>query len=116
MIIKNITDEAGKTPKIIGVGTQWLQPGEEKMIADAICLVAEFDDEGRPTGKKVVLPSLRAQERLGQISIRESGKTTAARVVTETEQTDEDAKKSEATAKRAATRAASKAAKENASE
>ena len=51
-----------------------LQPDEEKAIPDALAYVDELDDEGRPTGNKVILPALKAQERLGAITIKETKK------------------------------------------
>lgn len=121
MIIKNITGGRDVAAKVIGIGPIWLQPDEEKTIPDSMAYVDETDDEGRLTGKKVILPAIKAQERLGMIKITETkaekkSKPVAEDLPKEPAVEDEEAKKAATAAKRAATRAANKAAKETAEE
>ena len=74
MYIKNITDVSNDKikPRVIGIHKDIsLNPGEEKYIPDELVYIDEVDSFGRPTGKKSVLPALRAQERIGLIAIRE---------------------------------------------
>lgn len=70
MLIKNITDE--KTPKVIGIGKEWLQPGEEKYFPDDILYVPEYDKYGNATGKKVILGAILSQVKLNMLKITET--------------------------------------------
>ena len=67
MIIKNTTDK--KTPKVIGLGPYWIMPGEEKSIPDEFVYVREFDKFDRPTGRKILLPAVAVQKKLGMLEI-----------------------------------------------
>ena len=118
MIIKNITDQ--KTPKVIGFGPYWLMPGEEKYIPDEILYVEELDKYNRPTGKKIVLPAVTMQEKLGMLKIETPKEAEPADAVEpdpvsdagEDEQPElsDEEKKAETAAKRKAAREAKKAA------
>ncbi len=81
MIIKNTTGTNGNAAKVVGIGPIWLQPDEEKIIPDSILYVNEVDDEGRETGKKIILPAIKAQERLGVIELKETVKPAATPAV-----------------------------------
>lgn len=72
MIIKNITGGRDISAKVIGIGPYWLQPDEEKTIPDSIVYVDEVDEENRPTGKKIILPAIQAQVKMGMIKITET--------------------------------------------
>ena len=72
MIIKNTTDKS--TPKVIGIGTYWLAPGEEKYIPNDFLYIDERDRYGKSTGKKIVLPAIQTQASLGMISYTEDRK------------------------------------------
>lgn len=74
MIIKNITDQEGKAPKVIGVGKFWLMPGEEKPLPDDALFIDETDDYGRPTGRRIVLPAIERQREMGMLSYKEDKK------------------------------------------
>lgn len=69
MFIKNTTDKG--SPKVVGVGDIWLHPGEEKYVSNEKVYVDEVNFKGKKTGKKVVLPAILAQKRLGYIEYRE---------------------------------------------
>lgn len=69
MLIKNISDQ--KTPKVIGIGPYWIEPGQERLIPDNILYVDETDDLGNKTGRKIILPSIAVQKRMGMINYRE---------------------------------------------
>lgn len=69
MFIKNITDE--KTPKVIGIGKDWLLPGEEKYFPDESLYVPEYDKYGVATGKKIILPAITGQVKLNMLKITE---------------------------------------------
>lgn len=73
MFIKNITDK--NTPKVVGVGHVWLQPGEEKFFPNDGLYISEVDKYGKKTGKKVVLPAIMNQVRLNMIEIKEDVKS-----------------------------------------
>lgn len=81
MIIKNTTGTKGNAAKVVGIGPIWLQPDEEKIIPDSFLYVNELDDEGRETGKKVILPAIKTQERLGMIELKETVKPAATPAV-----------------------------------
>lgn len=136
MIIKNITGANGNAVKVIGIGSYWIQPDEEKLIPDSIAYIDEVDGEGKTTGNKIILPAIQIQAKMGVISIKETpvlkkekskadAKSEAdvkptesvavEEIVPNAEPSVED-KKAAAAAKRAATRAANKAAKEAAAE
>ena len=125
MHITNITDkDTNKVKsKVIGITKDVsLMPGESVSIPDDLVYVDEFDRFGKPTGEKIIIPALKAQERLGLIKIEETKKKAdkaedgSDDEVTMTIEEVESRKKAEAAAKRAATRAANKAAKEAAEE
>ena len=129
MYIKNITDVSNDKikPRVIGIHKDIsLNPGEEKYIPDELVYIDEVDSFGRPTGKKSVLPALRAQERIGLIAIREEpkkagGKRASTPVQAEPEANDDadnapvapenENKELTPAEKRARTRAANVAAK-----
>ena len=69
MLIKNISDQ--KTPKVIGIGPYWIEPGQERVIPDVLLYIDETDDLGNKTGKKILLPSVAVQKRMGMIDYRE---------------------------------------------
>ena len=69
MLVKNITDR--NTPKVIGVGHVWLQPGEEKYVPDTGLYANEVDQYGKLTGKKVIINSIMNQVRLNMLEIVE---------------------------------------------
>lgn len=81
MLIRNITNE--KTPKVIGVGPYWIEPGEEKYVPDDILIVDEIDKFGKNTGKKVVLPALEIQVQLGMLKYEMDKKETPKKEVAE---------------------------------
>lgn len=70
MLIKNITNE--KTPKVIGIGKTWLNPGEEKFVPDDGLYVPEYNKYGQPTGKKVIVGSILSQVKLNMLKITET--------------------------------------------
>ena len=72
MRITNITDK--KAPKPIGIGTITIMPGESDTIPDEVAYVDEFDRNGNRTGKKIILPSIRLMEGLGQMTFEETKK------------------------------------------
>lgn len=97
MVIKNITGNGSKNAaKVIGFGTVILQPDEEKTIPDSLAYVDETDEEGRPTGKKVILPALKAQEKIGAITIKETVAKKTAAATPKQEQAGEEAATAEA--------------------
>lgn len=128
MYITNITDKGTDKikAKVIGITKDVsLMPGDRVFIPDDLVYVDEYDRFGKPTGKKIIIPALQAQERVGIIKIEETPKNTVREApekhedddeVTMTIEEVETRKKAEAAAKRAATRAANKAAKETAGE
>lgn len=131
MYITNITDKSTDKikAKVIGITKDVsLMPGDRVFIPDDLVYVDEYDRFGKPTGKKIVIPALQAQERVGIIKIEETPekpvKEAPAKPVSEENDDEvtmtieevEARKKAEAAAKRAATRAANKAAKEAAEE
>ena len=69
MLIRNITNKS--TPKVVGVGHMWLQPGEEKYVPDDGLYVDEVDQYGKLTGKKVIINALKNQVRLNMLEIVE---------------------------------------------
>ena len=118
MLIKNITGNTTKNAaKVIGIGNVMIQPDEEKMVPDSMAYVNEVDDEGRQTGKKVILPAILAQAKMGMISYKETGKKPAAKAETPAEEPAEEervtyeiaAAAEEDAPKKAARRAAKKA-------
>ena len=60
-----------KSNKPIGVGKQFCLPLQEMQIQDRDAYCEVFDERGKPTGKKVILPGLRAIEMQGFITIKE---------------------------------------------
>ena len=75
MIVKNITGGSDNAAKVIGIGPYWLQPDEEKTIPDSLVYVDEVDDEGRKTGKKIILPAIQVQVNKGMLKLKETKKT-----------------------------------------
>ena len=69
MIIKNNTAKRG--PKVLFFGEYKLMPDEEKEIPDELLYMREYDNNGRYTGKKSLLPSIKSQVRLGLITVQE---------------------------------------------
>ena len=72
MKVKNITDKS--TPKVIGIGSYWLAPGEEKYIPNDFLYVDEIDGYGHTTGKKIVLPAITSQAKLNMLTFEEDVK------------------------------------------
>lgn len=60
-----------KSKKPIGVGKQFCLPGDEMQVQDKDAYCEIFDEYGKPTGKKQILPGLQAIERQGFITITE---------------------------------------------
>ena len=118
MIIKNITD-AKNAPKVIGFGTYWIMPGEEKTIPDAACYTLERDGFGNSTGKKVIVPGILTHAKLGNITFTETKKAAhvpandpaPAGTPAEVDAAPVEEKKLTPAEKRAMTRAANAAAK-----
>lgn len=83
MNITNTTDRAGNAPKVIGFGSRFFaQPGETIQIPDRIAYCDEYDEDGNKTGRKVVLPGILAQAKLGMLTYEET-KTVKAEPVKE---------------------------------
>jgi len=72
MVIKNITDKAGNAPKVIGFGGMFVLPGESIQIPDRIAYCDEYDEDGNKTGRKVVLPGILAQAKIGMLTYEET--------------------------------------------
>lgn len=73
MIITNTTDRAGNAPKVIGFGSRlFAQPGETIHIPDRIAYCDEYDEDGNKTGRKVILPGILAQAKLGMLTYEET--------------------------------------------
>lgn len=61
-----------KSNKPIGIGKQFCLPGDEMQVQDRDAYCEIFDEYGKPTGKKQILPGLRAIEMQGFITIKEA--------------------------------------------
>ena len=112
MLIKNITGNTTKNAaKVIGIGTIMIQPDEEKLVPDSMAYVNEVDDEGHQTGKRVILPAILVQAKMGMITYKETEKKTAkAEKPAEEPVAEEPAEESaEEAPKKAARRTAKKA-------
>jgi len=72
MLITNITET--KAPKPIGIGNFVLMPGKSEDIPDEVVYVDEVDKNGKKTGKKIILPSIRLMAGLGQLTYEETKK------------------------------------------
>ena len=108
MLIKNITGNSTKNAaKVIGIGNVMIQPDEEKVVPDSMAYFNEVDDEGRETGRKVVLPAIELQAKLGMSTYKETAKKAAKAEEPAAEATAEPAE--EDAPKKAARRAAKKA-------
>lgn len=73
MKITNTTDRAGNAPKVIGFGSKlFAQPGETIQIPDRFAYCDEYDEDGNKTGRKVILPGILAQAKLGMLTYEET--------------------------------------------
>lgn len=72
-----------KSNKPIGVGKQFCLPLQEMQVQDRDAYCEVFDERGKPTGKKVILPGLRAIEMQGFITIKEEKEAKKAPVKAE---------------------------------
>ena len=59
-----------KSKKPVGVGKQYCLPGDEMHVQDKDAYCKIFDEYGKDTGKKQILPGLQAMERMGLITIK----------------------------------------------
>lgn len=76
-----------KSKKPIGVGKQFCLPGDEMQVQDRDAYCEVFDEYGKPTGKKQLLPGLKAIERQGFITIKEEKAAAKDPVVETVEET-----------------------------
>ena len=68
---------------MIGFGSRlFAQPGETIQIPDRIAYCDEYDEDGNKTGRKVILPGILAQAKLGMLTYEET-KTAKAEPVKE---------------------------------
>lgn len=87
MLIKNTSNQ--NTPKVVGIGPYWIEPGQERMIPDSILYVDETDDFGNKTGKKIILPAVAVQKRMGLIDYREESPAVKAEEKPEAKQEEQ---------------------------
>ena len=76
MLIKNTSNQ--NTPKVVGIGPYWIEPGQERMIPDSILYVDETDDFGNKTGKKIKTDEGEKQEKEKAKTGGKKGKRAAA--------------------------------------
>ena len=67
-----------KSNRPIGIAGQSVLPDKEITIKDKDAYCAVFDEDGKDTGKKQIIPGLKALERRGHVVIREVDETPKA--------------------------------------
>ena len=60
-----------KSNRPVGVGKQFILPDQKMKIQDKDAYCSVFDEDGNDTGKKMILPGLKAMEGFGLINIEE---------------------------------------------
>ena len=63
-----------KSNRPVGIGKQFCLPDKEMQVQDKDAYCSVFDEDGNDTGKKVILPGLKAMEGFGLITIKEEPK------------------------------------------
>ena len=63
-----------KSNRPIGIGGKSVLPDKEMIVQDKDAYCSVFDEHGNDTGKKMILPGLKALEMRGYITIREEKK------------------------------------------
>lgn len=59
-----------KSNRPIGIGKQSILPDKEITVKDKEVFCEVFDENGNPTGKKQILPGLKALEIIGFVTIK----------------------------------------------
>ena len=59
-----------KSNRPIGIGKQSVLPDKEIKVKDKEAFCEVFDENGAPTGKKQILPGLKALEMIGFVTIK----------------------------------------------